>query len=1466
VRGGPHARARPLRAGLYLLTPLAWVLLAALLVAAALAWAAHWLLFTEPGTAWLLARAPGVTEARGVRGALLGPSWQIERLRVQWDGGRQWLVIEGLQSEGMAWQWRPAASPASPASPGGQTGRAAARLLASLDIPRLHIRRLQLDTGPPGPRPLPLPASLAPPLRLTLAELRVGELRIDALDPVLDLAADGVVFDGSPGAQHRVQQLTARAYGVRAQGEASLGNERPYTLRARTTITPALLATTDAPPWAAVVDAAGPLSAFDLQATLRGPPPARAAAATAPALDLQARVQPLEAWPVRQLTARTRGLDLSALHAAAPRTQLEGEVVLQAAARKAPVTAQVQLRNLMPGRWNEGRLPASQLELEARGELGRLDRVEFGRFDLWLAGPATPGDRRGAAAEAGRIEGRATWAAHHLQLEARLANLRPQRLDTRAPAMVLSGPLRLTLDGLRSPVPQASAARPAWAVAGQVELEGRAEALPRAVSVRAEGSASARGLELRHLQARSGDAQAVLRLTAARGATREWALASEGSLAEFDPLPWWPGDSASAWRQGSHRLNAGWQFELRAPADAADLPLPALLQRLAGNGRLRLHDSMLAGVALVGEVTLGYGSRPSTAAAAGASTPATAAAPSAGQATAAPPTGSLRAELQLGGNRLLVEGQGDPTGSGPGAGAGDRWRAEVRAGNLATLAPLARLHPSLAQWVPRQGTLQADANAQGRWPRLATQGRVQGDAVQVGTLGFERAEADWRIDFAAGGEEVPLGLQLGVQQLRLGEQRLDDLSAELRGTRADHRIEATATLPMAPGGAAATVLNLTSRGSTRARLTAQGQWRAEAAGGGRWLARVDELDLGPAAEGPAAPSTRWAEARNLRAQLVFDPQGQLRSLSAEPGRLRLADTFTLRWEAVQLDLQRPRADFAFSADIEPFALPPLLARLQPTLGWQGDLRLAAHVAVRAAERFEADMVFARVDGDLHVETQGELQLLGLTDFRLLAKVREGVWDIEPVFRGRGLGEIRGRLRARTGPERRWPHDDAPLEGQVQARVPDIGVWGHWVPPGWRLAGELSTTAQLGGRFAEPTYTGEITGQGLAVRNLLQGVNVSDGRLRVRLAGASAQIETFTLRGGDGRVEVTGSAELGKAPSARLRLAAERFRVLGRVDRQLTASGQAELALGAETSRLDGRFKIDEGLFDFTRADAPSLDEDVTFRGSEERDEAADNRAAANTRRQRLVLGVDVDLGENLKAKGRGLDTGLAGQLRITNPGGRLEVRGRVESVRGTYAAYAQKLELERGIIAFEGPPDNPRLDIQALRPNLDIRVGLQVSGPLQSLRVKLFSDPEMSETDKLSWLVLGRASDGLGRNDIALLQRAAVALLAGEGEAPTDAFMRRLGIDELTLRQSDGEVRETVVSLGKQLSRRWYLGYERGVNATTGTWQLIYRAAQRFTLRAQSGLENSLDLIWTLRLQQPPDEGGVRKSLPASPP
>jgi translocation and assembly module TamB len=216
-------------------------------------------------------------------------------------------------------------------------------------------------------------------------------------------------------------------------------------------------------------------------------------------------------------------------------------------------------------------------------------------------------------------------------------------------------------------------------------------------------------------------------------------------------------------------------------------------------------------------------------------------------------------------------------------------------------------------------------------------------------------------------------------------------------------------------------------------------------------------------------------------------------------------------------------------------------------------------------------------------------------------------------------------------------------------------------------------------------------------------------------------------------------------------------------------------------------------------------------------------------------------------RGRGLDAGLRGELHITSPGGRLAVNGTLSTADGTYQAYGQKLEIARGILTFVGPVENPRLDIEAVRPDLDVRVGVTVGGTALNPRIRLFSEPEMSDLDKLSWLVLGRAAATTGGADTALLQQAALALLSGEGPGATDRLLQTIGLDAVDIRQSDGAVKETVVSLGKQISKRWYVGYEHALSTTTGTWQLIYRVAQRITVRAQAGGDNSIDVNWTLR-------------------
>jgi translocation and assembly module TamB len=1373
---------------------------ALLALLAVLAGTTRALLQSDAGTRWLLARTPQV-EAAGFSGALLGENWRAERLR--WSNGTQSVTVEGLAAEGLRWTWRPH----------GQAW-------LGLEIRQLRARKLTVISGPSGTQPLQPPASLALPLQLALADGRVETLQIDSMSPITAVSVRGLVLDARTGGEHRVEQAGLDWQDLRLTAQGQIGTAAPMPLRAEARVTAARESA--ASPWAAMVQLRGELARVQLGATLRGE--ARAGAA-APALDLQAALRPFEAWPLGAVKLHTEALDLAALSLKAPQTQLSGSAEIASSAADAPLTATLALDNALPGRWNEGRLPLRRLSADLHGRVNEPGRIELRHFEADFGPPSRP---------AGRWTGSALWLGHELSLQTVLEALAPQRIDGRAAAMQLSGPVTATLRGLPSPDPAARTTPPAPHIDWQFDLAGRLDAAPQPVQLASEGSADEQRIELQSLRASSGKASASLQALLERTARGPWQLQTAGRLSDFDPLPWWPGEPGSDWRKGPHRLSADWQFDLHLPADATRLAPIALAQRLTGSGKLEIHESVLAGVPLAGVLTLG-------------TTP------------KLPATAALAAELHLGGNQLRVEASGNPNG----AGDGDRWRAEVQADALAALAPLARLYPPLAAWAPRQGSASGVVSAAGRWPKVHTEGHAQVQQLQAGTLTLSRGQASWRLDSGGGGAQA---FELELFDAELGARRADHLRADLRGTLADHHIDITGTTPLVPPTQAVQLLDLPAQAGTQARLQAQGAWIADPAGGGRWSAQLEHLVVN-ARDGEhdtAAPAAGWFEAHDLRAELGFAPDGELVSLRADPGQAQIAGAIELRWDEMRLDLRGTQPGIELHASIEPFTLAPLLARLQPTMGWQGDLRLAARVDIRAGERFDADLAFERRDGDLHVTGGEGSQWLGLSEARLTLAAHDGVWLLTPVFKGRNLGDITGSARVQTMPDLRWPHAEAPLAGSLQARVADIGIWGAWLPPGWRLTGEVRTDAVLAGHFGDPRYTGSVAGTGLGVRNLLQGVNVSEGQIAVRLEGDKAQIERFSLRGGEGTIAVTGGASLGNAPQARLQMKADHFRVLGRVDRTIIASGQAELSLQSEQGRLDGSFTIDEGIYDTSRSDAPSLDEDVTVRRPGAAPAAAEEAAPPRPRRN-FVLGVEVDLGEKLRLRGHGLDTSLRGRLKLETPGGRLAVNGAITAANGTYVAYGQKLEIERGIVTFNGALDNPRLDILALRPNIDQRVGVAITGNLQTPRVRLYSDPELSDTDKLSWLVLGRAPDGLGRGDAALLQRAAVALLAGEGEAPTDALMRRLGIDDLSLHQTNTDVRETVVSLGKQLSRRWYLGYERGVNATTGTWQLVYRIAQRFTLRAQSGLESALDVIWIWRAQETPPDAGMRKSSAVPP-
>lgn len=1402
----PAAPGGPLRAVWQLLQPLLAVALLLALVAAALGGLAVWLLRHAEGTAWLLARVPGL-EVTGPQGALLSQRFAAERLVVRWGGGQQWVAIDGFVGSGLQWRWNP--------EPGVWLG---------LEAQGLQARRVEVQTGPPGTGPVTLPRTLALPLRLDAAQVEVAELLIVGLPTMQAVQARGLRLwqPGAPG--YHAEQLGLDWDRARVEGRVSLDAQPPFALQVQARAH----SRGDGPAWNAELSATGPLQRFELTARLRGQPAARAV--PPPALDIEAAITPLEAWPIASLRLSTQGLDLQALYSRAPRTALTGHMDIDSRSFTGPLGATVDLANALPGRWDQGRVPVRRLQARLRSPDNDRSRLQIDTFDLQLAQGAEP---------AGRWRGSGLWTDKRLQFDTEVESLRPQLLDSRAAVMMLSGPLSFGVTGLPSPDPAVPALPPAarapLAVDLRATLEGRIEGSPHTVVLALDGGADAQQVVVRSLRAQAGSASATLALDARRSGNGPWQLRTSGTLADFDPLPWWPGPEGSAWRGATHRLSGSWSLDLALPREIAGVPPLALAQGVAGNGLLRIERSQLAGVPVAMQLELG-------------------------QRGGGDAPGSLEGELVLGGNRLLVKGRGNPLGDG----RADRLQLDLQAADLATLGPLARLLPAAAAWAPHSGSARAAVTLEGRWPDIRSDGDAELLQLQAGGLTARALQARWRFDTA--GDE-PLSVQLDAQGLVQGRQRLEQLQAGLRGTWRQHRLDLAAALPFSPPPALQVGLGLQAGAGTLLRMATDGQWAGDGAGGGRWSGRVAQLAAVPwSGQGldALAAARPWVEARELQAQVRFDARDGLSELQAAAGQLRLADAATLRWDEVRVDLRGERAAFALRAAVEPFALAPLLARAQPTMGWQGDLRLAARVDLRVGDKVDADIVFERRDGDLRLSEEIASAPFGLSDLRLLASAHDGRWQLAGAFAGRTLGEASARLNLRTLPQQRWPDAQTPIDGLIEGRVANLGIWGTWVPPGWRISGTLHTSARVGGRLGEPDYTGEVRADNVAVRNLLLGVDVTQGEALLRLRGAGAEIERFTLRGGDGRLSVRGSARLADKPAATLQLDAERFRVLGRIDRQLVASGRLDIDLTAELLRAQGRVKVDEGLFQLGRSDAPSLDDDVSIRQTRPTDPEAPSPAPAQRPRRNHQVAIELDLGDQLRVRGRGLDTALAGQLRLGSSAGRLTVHGIVSAGGGTYTAYGQKLDIERGLVIFSGEVDNPALDILALRPDLDMQVGVAITGTPQAPRVRLYSNVDMSESDRLSWLVLGRASDGLGRADTAIIQRAAVALLAGEGEAPTDALLRNLGLDTLSLRQAgEGDVRETVITLGKQLSRRWYVGYERGVNATTGTWQLIYRIAQRFTLRAQSGAENSLDLIWVWRLEGMPAARGDPSAQPA---
>ena len=243
----------------------------------------------------------------------------------------------------------------------------------------------------------------------------------------------------------------------------------------------------------------------------------------------------------------------------------------------------------------------------------------------------------------------------------------------------------------------------------------------------------------------------------------------------------------------------------------------------------------------------------------------------------------------------------------------------------------------------------------------------------------------------------------------------------------------------------------------------------------------------------------------------------------------------------------------------------------------------------------------------------------------------------------------------------------------------------------------------------------------------------------------------------------------------------------------------------------------------------------------------------------VTLDVQLKIPENLVLRGKKLrpggPTGAAlGDMNIT-VGGDLEVRkqpaspielyGRIETIRGTYAFQGRRFDLERGgTIRFIGEPANPNLDITATRliPDTGVEARVRVTGTPKAPQLVLTSNPPLEESDILALIVFNRPVNELGTGERASLAATAGGIATGFLAAPLgDSIGRALDLDlfEITTTTEEGEL-GAGLTVGQQIADKAFVKMRQQFGERNVTEFLLeYHLTDFLRLQATAAPETS---------------------------
>jgi translocation and assembly module TamB len=418
-----------------------------------------------------------------------------------------------------------------------------------------------------------------------------------------------------------------------------------------------------------------------------------------------------------------------------------------------------------------------------------------------------------------------------------------------------------------------------------------------------------------------------------------------------------------------------------------------------------------------------------------------------------------------------------------------------------------------------------------------------------------------------------------------------------------------------------------------------------------------------------------------------------------------------------------------------------------------------------------------------------------------------------------------------------------LGGNLMLDFSQLAWLEAWIPSLRDIQGELHAEMNLSGTLEQPQWLGSA--------------RIDQASATVPALGLDLKKLTLALEAGDGnQVSIEGSAQSGpghilldgqinKTPAQLWRLSlgikGERFEVVNTPEAHVLATPKLNVDASRKLVNIEGSILLPEVDIRLQNlpARAVKVSDDAVIVNESEAEFESTNGIPVKTN-------IKLILGEKVHFNGFGFEAKLSGSLDLVEePGQPTLAYGALAIDEGRYKAYGQNLSVERGRLIFQGPYDNPGLDIRAVRKTPDVTVGLDIGGTLKDIRSTVFSEPSLPDSEAVAILLTGKPLSDTNKSEANILVNAIASLGIKKSRTLTSQLSETFGLDVLTI-ESDSGLEQSSLTIGKYLTPRLYVRYAIGLFDQLSKLALEYRLTEHLMVEAKSGKDQSMDIIYRI--------------------